>query len=361
MTGPLDPGPWFREDADPLLARVGPSWERLAGRRVLLTGGTGFLGRWVLASLLHARRSLSLGGEVMVLTRDPDAFARSAPWLASDPAVRLVAGDVRRPLPDLGPLGVVIHGAADVARPAEPGVTFEVGVQGTRHVLDAAARGGATDLLLLSSGAVYGRQPPTLEAVPETWVGGIDPLDPRSAYALGKLAAEWMAVEHGRRHGTAVRVARCFAFVGPMMPMDGPLAIGNFIRDAVQGRPIRITGDGTPLRTYLHAADLAGWLWRILLEGAPGRAYNVGGRDAVSIAEVARRVDEALGTRVGVECLTAPKPGAAPERYVPDVSRAEAELGLAAWTDLPTSIRRTAAWYRQASGAAAPPGPETAP
>lgn len=345
----FDPAPDTR-DIETVLQRVGPRFARLTRKRILMTGGTGFMGRWLLASLLAANRSGGLECEIAILTRDRTGFSRHFPELACDPAVRLIPGDVRSPLPDIGPIDVVVHGAADVARPAHPDITFDVCVQGMRQVLDAADRGGARELLVLSSGAVYGRQPVTLDALPETWLGAHDPLDPRAAYGLGKLAAEWMALEHGRRHGAAVRIARCFAFVGPMLPMDGPFAIGNFIRDALDGRPIRITGDGTPLRSYLYAADMAAWLWRILIDGEPGRTYNVGGPQALSIAELARLVESTLGASAGVACLQAADPGRAPERYLPDLTRARSELGLDAWTDLPEAIRRTARWYRHANG-----------
>ena len=125
-----------------------------------------------------------------------------------------------------------------------------------------------------------------------------------------------------------------------------PFAIGNFIRDAVEGRTIRITGDGTPLRSYLYASDMAAWLWRILFDGTAGEAYNVGGTQALTIGELAHLVDQTLGAGVGVECLKAPAPGQPAERYIPDVGRARGELGLDAWTDLPDAIRRTAHWYR---------------
>jgi dTDP-glucose 4,6-dehydratase len=141
-----------------------------------------------------------------------------------------------------------------------------------------------------------------------------------------------------------VKIARCFAFVGPYLPMDKHFAIGNFIRDALAGQTITIHGDGTPLRSYLYAADLAAWLWTILLQGQDGVAYNVGGDEVVSIAELAHAVNVALHTKVSVVCKTSAPANCAPERYIPDVSRAKAELGLRPRIDLREAIQRTARW-----------------
>jgi dTDP-glucose 4,6-dehydratase len=120
--------------------------------------------------------------------------------------------------------------------------------------------------------------------------------------------------------------------------------MGNFIRDALAGGPIKVNGDGTPYRSYLYAADLAIWLWTILVRGAGNRPYNVGSRHELTIAQTAEAVSRALPGHVPVVIAQKPVPGQPAARLVPDTARAEKELGLRVWVPLDEGIRRTAHW-----------------
>jgi dTDP-glucose 4,6-dehydratase len=204
---------------------------------------------------------------------------------------------------------------------------------------------------LTSSGAVYGRQPPEVTHIPEDFPFSPDQPGIRNAYAEGKRAAEELCLAASRpnAHGGSVHatIARCFAFVGPHLPLNIHFAIGNFIRDALAGRPIHVGGDGTPWRSYLYAADLVEWLLVILLNGQAGRPYNVGSETAVSIRELADRVATVAATeqpeqgRPDVLVARQPHQGVPSERYVPDCGRARTELGLIPATSLDTAILRT--------------------
>jgi dTDP-glucose 4,6-dehydratase len=183
-----------------------------------------------------------------------------------------------------------------------------------------------------------------LDAIPETYGGGPDVADPRSAYGESKRMAELLCHLQAERCGLAVKVARCFAFVGPHLPLDAHFAIGNFIRDAMNGGPIHIRGDGTAVRSYLYAADLAVWLWTILVAGKPGQAYNVGGAETVSMAELARRVCDEIAPGAQIHQGRTAQPGQSVDRYVPDVTLAASELQLKPWITLEDAISRTASW-----------------
>lgn len=339
-------------DLDHILARTGDLWGELRGQRIFITGGTGFFGSWLLESFAHANDRLALNASAVVLTRDPAAFRRKAPHLAGHPAIALHAGDVRTFAFPEGSFSHVIHAATEASarlNAEDPLLMFDTTVEGTRHTLDFSRACGARKFLLTSSGAVYGRQPPELTHIPEEYPGAPDPADPASAYGEGKRVAELLCALHAGPHATIeAKIARCFAFVGPCLPLDAHFAIGNFIRDALAGGPIRITGDGTPVRSYLYAADLAIWLWTLLFKGAPGRAYNVGSADDRPLRDVARTVADAAGIRE-VRILQPPASGP-PARYVPSVGRAQTEFGLQTWIGLDDAVRRTLEWHRQRGG-----------
>jgi hypothetical protein len=182
-------------------------------------------------------------------------------------------------------------------------------------------------------------------ALAEDYRGAPDPLDPRSAYGQAKRLAEQMCVCAAAKGGLEPVIARAFAFVGPGLPLDAHFAIGNFIRDAAAGREIVVNGDGTPLRSYLYAADLAAWLLTLLVEGRAGEAYNVGSDATLSIADLAREV-AALAPGASVTIKGAATPGAPRAVYAPDIGKARA-LGLDVWTPLDEAIRRTMAFARK--------------
>jgi len=325
-------------------------WPLLRHARFFVTGGTGFVGCWLLESLLWADARFELGVEVTVLTRSADSFRRRVPHLAGSPRVRLHEGDVKSFAWPTGSYTHVVHAATetntDLTNP-DALTLYSASADGTRHVLEFARAGGVADVLLVSSGAVYGRQPTDLERVTEHYAGAASCLDVKAGYGNGKRAAEFLAVAYQQRYGIRAKIARCFAFVGPYLPLDSGFAIGNFIADALAGRDVRVNGDGTPRRSYLYAADMADWLWTILARGVAGEAYNVGAEDDYSIMDVARRVVDVVAPHVAVVRATQPAVGVAPDRYVPSTRRAREELGLAPTVALDDAVRRTASWHRR--------------
>jgi dTDP-glucose 4,6-dehydratase len=228
-----------------------------------------------------------------------------------------------------------------------PLLMFETVVEGTRRTLDFARTHGTRQLLLTSSGAVYGKQPPEMTHLPEDYLGAPDPVDPNAAYGEGKRAAEMLCRLYADRFGLEAKLARCFAFVGPHLPLDAHYAIGNFIRDALRNGPIHINGDGSPLRSYLYAADLAIWLWTILLKGQTCRPYNVGSDRSISIAELADLVRQVVNPGLEITIARRADHSQLPQRYVPCVERARNELALESWVSLEQAVGKTARWLKE--------------
>ena len=196
-------------------------------------------------------------------------------------------------------------------------------------MLEFAATHGTRKFLFTSSGAVYGRQPASITHIEEDYAPLRDPLDGVSEYAEGKRAAESMCAAYSNKYGIECKIARGFAFVGPHLPLDAHFAIGNFIRDAMHGISIEVNGDGTSKRSYMYAADMAIWLWTILLRGPASQVFNVGSDQAISILELAHAVASAIGSPAAVR--VAQRAGAGePQQYVPSISKARQHLGLGA-------------------------------
>lgn len=337
----------LEEDLRGILERGTSLWPSLKGARFFITGGTGFIGTWFLESLVRLNEHLHMDMQAVVLTRDAEAFAKKAPHIARHPGITLLVGDIKNFTFPEGKFSIVIHGATDASAKQlaeDPVQMFDTIVGGTRRTLDFAVQAGVKNFLFLSSGAVYGEQPAHIQHWSETDYNGPDCSNAGSAYAEGKRAAELLCALYARQHGIESKLARCFAFVGPNLPLDIHFAIGNFIRDVMAKKTIQVNGDGTPYRSYLYAADLTFWLWTVLVNGKTSTPYNIGSDEAISIGELAALVDRTLGGS-GVSVREKPKAGVSPKRYVPSVTRAKTELGLTQTVTLEQAIIKTARWH----------------
>ena len=355
MMNPLHAAPPVSvADLNYILENNAGLWAELRGRRIFITGGTGFFGCWLLESFIAANKAFDLSAQAVVLTRSARRFHERAPHLAANPAVELLEGDVRTFAFPTGDFPFVIHAATESVRtsPANPLATdpstelLSTILEGTKRCLEFAESHGTQKFLLTSSGAIYGRQPSDMTHIPESYHGAPDLLNSSSVYGEGKRIAEMLCSLAASRTQMECKIARCFAFVGPHLPLNAHFAIGNFIRDAMHGGPIVIQGDGTPRRSYMYAADLALWLWTILFRADSSRPLNVGSERDVSIREVAEAVAATLGPGIEIQIERTPEPGAPVQRYVPSVQAAKQRLHLTDGISLVDAIRHTVAWYR---------------
>lgn len=299
---------------------------------LLLTGGTGFFGKALLRHWLVGSLQGKKVPAVTVLSRYPQNFLARHPEFSQLAWLRLHRGDILNPssLPLTGGFTHVLHAAADSTHGPQlsPMQRYTQIVDGTRHLLDYAARHRIGRFLLTSSGGVYGPQPPGMEAIPESYNSIPDPLRPENAYGIAKRCAEHLCTLYQQQYGIETVVARCFAFVGQDLPLNVHFAIGNFIRDALTAPEITVSGDGTPIRSYMDQRDLAYWLEALLRNGQAGHAYNVGSEEATTIRELAELVRDLLAPSKPVHIAAAAGADSTRQRYIPCTAKARNEIGL---------------------------------
>jgi dTDP-glucose 4,6-dehydratase len=347
MPQPVKPLPL--EDLEHVLEHTRPYWELLRGERIFVTGATGFFGMWLLETFAFANAQLDLRAELVGLTRDSEGFRAKAPHLVKDSAITLHQGDVRNFEFPAGKFSHVIHAGTTSSAPVPHREMLDTIIQGTTRTLDFAVSAGVKRFLFISSGAVYGKQSPEMTHIPESYTGGPDTMDPASAYAEGKRVGELLCSIFSKEHGIETIVARCFAFVGPHLPLDAHFAIGNFIRDAMAGKTIQIKGDGSPVRSYLYAADLGVWLWTLLFKGESGKIFNVGSNHPISIAELAHLIAKEKNCSLSINRGFSPQScnNTISRRavcYYPNVDKAYEKIGLNVWIPLQEAIRKTFDW-----------------
>jgi nucleoside-diphosphate-sugar epimerase len=342
----LDTNWTIEHDLKSIFERTSQVWPDLKGARIFITGGTGFIGCWLLESLLYANEKLNLKIHLTVLTRDTKAFKKKVPHLFSSTSLEFIDGNVCDFISPPGEYSHVIHAATDASADLNennPLQMYRTVIDGTLRALQFAVEKKAERVLYLSSGAVYGQQPWELLNVPETYLGGPSCVDARATYAEAKRAAEMLCAIHQKQFGLQISIARIFALLGPYLSLGIHFAAGNFIKDAMGGRDIIINGNGRPVRSYLYASDLTVILWHLLVRGNSCKPYNVGSNEGVSIRDLAEKVSSVLGGGAP-RILGSEDIGWNPGRYVPSTGLIESELNLKRTVSLEQAILRTAIW-----------------
>jgi nucleoside-diphosphate-sugar epimerase len=334
-------------DLDSILLQTKGLWEELRGQNIFITGGTGFIGCWLLESFAWANDRLDLGAKATVLTRKLDGLCKKAPHLASHPSISYYLGDVRSFDFPQTKFSHIIHAATEVnnyANNSDPLSQLDVITQGTRHTLDFAVSCGASKFLLTSSGAVYGKAASEVTHIDEMSMSAPETSSVRSIYGEGKRLSELLCAIYAKQYGLETKIARCFSFAGAYLPLDSHLAISSFFRDRLKNQTIQVQNDSSTYRSYLYAGDLTAWLWTILFKGDSCYPYNVGSEEETTILNLAHLIAKLEAPILPIEVANIGESRKV-DCYVPSTQRARKALGLQQMVSLEKTLKKSLSWY----------------
>ncbi len=326
----------------------------LQGEEILVTGGTGFLGTWISELITYLNDEYGFKIHLHLMAQNIEAFKKKAPHLAKRKDVSLIEQDVTC-ISEL-PVGLthIIHAAGNPdnrMHASDPLIVAQVIANGTFSLLEAAIRlQNLKKIVNVSSGLVYGPQPLDLERIPEGFKGGPDCSSSSSVYAEAKRYGEVLCAIFRARYKLDIVNVRPFAFIGPYQLLDRPWAINNFIRDGILGGPIRILGDGSTVRSYMYASDMAFWLLKALCSGKNGATFNIGSPEAITLMDAALKIADVLDGKPVIKKNEGFSDQKNRSVFVPDVSSAHSLLGLKITVPIDAAIQKTIRWNKHIIG-----------
>lgn len=323
----------------------------LKNQKLLVTGGTGFMGTWLAETVAFLNDNYGFATRLVLLADNAHNFGAKAAHLATRKDLQLIEKDVRNIMELPGDVSYIVHAAGNPdsrQHASDPLKAMDVIARGTRAVLESASRlGDIKKILVVSSGQVYGAQPCDLERIPETYHGGPDCDSLLSVYPEAKRFAETISTAYRSQLRLPIVIVRPFAFVGPYQLLDKPWAINNFLYDSLNGGPIRILGNQNTVRSYMYASDMAVWLLRMLVAGNVGSAYNLGSPQGISLGRLAEKIAGQFTNKVDIVSDVPPNSNANRSRFVPSTTLAETALELTHTVAIDEALQKTIAWHRE--------------
>ncbi|CAB4998301.1 MAG: NAD-dependent epimerase/dehydratase family protein [Actinobacteria bacterium] len=313
-------------------------------RRVLVTGGTGFIGSHL------CDRLIADGADVLCVDNLFSSSKSNVEHLRGHPRFEFVRHDVTLPLVvEVDEIYHLACPASPVHYQRDPVHTTKTAVVGSINMLGLAKRTRAR-ILLASTSEVYGD--PEVHPQTEEYVGSVNPIGPRACYDEGKRCAETLFFDYRRQHDLAIKVVRIFNTYGPRMQHDDGRVVSNFVVSALTGQPLSVYGEGQQTRSFCYVDDLVEGLVRMMeTDHAVTGPINLGNPQEVTVAELARLTIEL--TKSSSTVARHPLPPDDPRRRQPDISKAQEVLGWKPEIDLASGLQRTIDWFERAGSASA--------
>jgi len=331
------------EDVTQSIVRSGVDKEVFRGKTVLMTGGTGFFGIWMLSAFIQMKMDLQSDLRLIVVSRDPENFLHKHPQYPFSRYVEFIQSDIKSLILEDTQVTHLVHMATTNAGETFAGEDqlskLDLLYLGTRNVLEQCGA-KLEKVLFTSSGVAYGRS--LSELITEETPSALDTTSTGSALGLGKLNAEYLMAYYAEKLGYSYSIARCFSFAGQYLPLDLHYAMGNFIANGVAKQDILIKGDGKAVRSYLYVGDALAWLLRLLAE-PHNQIFNVGSEKSITMHELAKKVAHVAGhsTLINVLGQSQEIGNFKRDTYVPSIRKITTTYsGLREWTTVDESIQK---------------------
>lgn len=313
----------------------------MQNKKVLVTGGAGFIGSWLCEELLKQNYQVICIDNFYTGTKENIAH------LKKDKNFEFLLHDVVEPIKkDFGKIDYVFHLASPASIPDEqkdPIKTLLVNSVGTLNLLELAREGNAR-FLFASTSEVYGS--PVISPQPETYWGNVNPIGIRSCYDEGKRFGEALCIASLRMYSMDIRIARIFNTYGERNKRDDGRVIPNFINQALENKPLTVYGDGNQTRSLCYVSDLVeGLLKFMFLDGLAGEIINLGNpneKTVLELAQVIKRLANSSST-----LIFKPLPKDDPERRCPDISKSKKLLNWQPQVSLEEGLQKTIEWYKK--------------
>lgn len=323
------------------------SFSGLKNQTILVTGGTGFMGKWIAEMISYINETEHFNITLYLLGRNAGKFKEEVPHLSSKPFIKLIEQDVRN-IHDLPPEANYIINAAgspdNREHVSQPLRTIETFYKGTQGILDAATRlGDLKKIVHISSHLVYGKNE-SEDLIRESFSGKMEANTVNHVYGEAKRVAETLCSIYRSNFKLPVLILRPFAFIGPYQGLEKPWAINNFIRDGILGGPIRILGNGLTVRSYLYGSDMAYWILMSLIKGQTGESYNLGSNEGISLNDLALKIAGAMTNGIEILSKSSKENYTDFSKLVPDTSKIVNALKVEQTYDLDAALKRTIVW-----------------
>lgn len=326
----------------------------LEGKTILISGGSGFIGSYINATLYLLNKKL-LKNKCKVISIDNYITSSEKNFLLNikDKNFRFLDGDIRLPVIINEKVDYIIH-AAGLASPyyykKYPLETIESAILGAKNLLELARVTKPISFLFFSSSEIYGDPDPKFVPTPETYAGHVSSVGPRACYDESKRLTETLCITYNQIYGIPIKIVRPFNVYGPGMRHIDYRVIPTFIYNGLRGKDLPVHDKGIQTRTFCYISDAIAAIFKVLILGKKGEIYNIGNdKPEVGMFELAQIIAEILKNGVKPRRKNYPQnyPAGEPQRRCPDLTKIKTQLNYSPKVDLKLGLKQTISWFKQ--------------